>query len=393
MRFKKGEFQMIVMFLLSPFVSIPMILIQLRNNRDKYIPLLISVLLGLLSYLYIPLITNDKAEYFKNYFYYSDISFQALNAHLVYLKRPDFIFYYIIYLFSKFKIDFNLFFFSITTITVYSFLFFAKKVVAASAKNFTYSIPTISILMLGFSLQGLFSGIRFIFAGCIFIWGLYYLYWDKKLIRAFICLLLAIFTHFSFSFFIPTLIFISFFSKRINMKITLLISMIFLFLPRESLTSLLDLFILPENYNFKKEGYLSLEMEATSNAIILSHLRKLWIYFGYIFLFFTDRGSKKKIYLVMMSFLIFLNLTFSAPLIFNRFSSFIGLIFVTYLIFLFQSGKIKSIYFRIFFLLFFLSTFIDIYIMRPSFIESFRIENVITFVNIFSRQISPSEFL
>lgn len=169
MRFKKGEFQMIVMFLLSPFVSIPMILIQLRNNRDKYIPLLISVLLGLLSYLYIPLITNDKAEYFKNYFYYSDISFQALNAHLVYLKRPDFIFYYIIYLFSKFKIDFNLFFFSITTITVYSFLFFAKKVVAASAKNFTYSIPTISILMLGFSLQGLFSGIRFIFAGCIFI--------------------------------------------------------------------------------------------------------------------------------------------------------------------------------------------------------------------------------
>lgn len=391
----KGSISTLFIFLLSPFFALIPVLLQLKYKKDKYIPILISILFGIMSYLYIPLQSNDKAEYFKNYLIYQTFSISELNQNLIQLKRPDFIFYYLIYFFSRLHIDFNFFFFIITTITVYSFLLFAKKILKEEVTigEFNFAIPSFFLIVLGLSLPDLFSGIRFLFSGSIFIWSLYYFFWNKNIIKGISILLISIFTHFSFVFFIPPIILLSYISKKINPKILLFLSLSFLFIPSESISEFFNFFTLPENYNIKKEGYLSTEWKLTENAVILLHIKKLWIYFGYVFLLFIDKAPQTRIFIMLVIFISFLNITFPTPIVFNRYSVFVSLIFVIYIIYLSYNDLIKPIYFKIFLLLFFISTLIDIYVMRPSFMESFRIENIITIVNIFSRRISPSEFL
>lgn len=396
-KLQKGTFETCLIFLISPFLSLPLILNQLRNGRHKYMDILISLLMGMISYIFTPSSGYDKVDYINDYFLYKTFSFNDfINFTFIETGRPDFIFYYTNFLFAKLNIDYNIFFFVLTTFVVYSFFLFVRKIniLESKQKIFNYSLITLSLVLFGFSLQGLLSGFRFYFAASIFIWSLYYFFWENKKFKGLLFLILSIGTHFSISFFIPVIIFIHFISDKVNLKLLLAISLVFLFLPRDFLSAILDLVSIPENYASKKAAYIyGIRDDITISAVIEYHLKLAWLYFGYIYLVFINKEKSSKIYKVLISLIIFINITYSVPLVFGRYLSMLSLIFSGYLIYLKSNKLMKSVHFNIFFFLFAMSFIINIYVMRPSFIASFDVKYILTIVNVFSRKIEPTEFL
>lgn len=56
-----------LMFLLSPFASIPLILLNIWKGRFKHPAILSSLLIGIISYLYIPTFSNDSDNYLEKH--------------------------------------------------------------------------------------------------------------------------------------------------------------------------------------------------------------------------------------------------------------------------------------------------------------------------------------
>ena len=97
---KKGTFETVLTFVVSPFLSLPFMFMQLKRGNDKYIVLLLSILLGFLSYLYIPNVTNDKVEYFSRYELFVNFNYADLLLYFAQIYRADFLFDHLIFLFE-----------------------------------------------------------------------------------------------------------------------------------------------------------------------------------------------------------------------------------------------------------------------------------------------------
>lgn len=392
MKFKKGRVETFIIFLLSPLLSLPFIGLQLKR-RDNLSIGLISFFLGLLSYRFIPNITNDKARYYERYDKFYTYDFSEFVSYLNQVKRPDFIFEYLIYLFSTLHINIQFLFLFITSFTVYSIYRFIRKVIESQIHDFyKYTGITALAVLFSLSLQGLFSGIRFYFGVSIFIWALYYFLFNINVKKAVLLLVLSVFTHFSLSFFIPPILILYLFPKIKQAKTILIISLIFLFLPKNFLSSIFSVFELPESYNIKSEAYLNHESEVSQGLFIFGIIRNLWWYFSIGFVFFKKLDNTRHYNLVLI-FTTFVNLTYSVPLIFNRYTIVLKILFLSYFLFLTKKNELKLKIFISIVFLFFLSFFIDMYVLRYNFIESYGIFDMFTIINFLSKEVNPSDFL
>ncbi len=182
--------------------------------------------------------------------------------------------------------------------------------------------------------------------------------------------------------------------KKIDPKFLLLISLIFIFLPKTILGDIFQLFDLSESYGGKVDSYLSSEREETFNFKILTHLRALWVYFSYIYVLFINKEkSTNKLLLLFIVTLSFINMTFSVPVVFNRYLIVSKIFFVTYLIYEKLTENIKTKYFYTFFGMLVMSFFIDLYVLRPNIFASYSLSNMATIVNILSSKFSAMDIL
>ena len=386
-KLQKGTFETCLIFVLSPFLSIPFIFVQLKRGNEKLVTLLLSVLIGLLSFLFIPSSGYDKTVYINRYLLFKDYNFAQLKDYFIFGLKPDYIFDSVIYLFAKSNLSFHFLFFFLTTLTVYSVFRFAQKTNEKLLNQpFKYNILFASFVLFSFSLEGLFSGIRFILAGSAFIWAVYYLFIDRIRLKGLLFFAIAILTHFSFAFFIPPVLLLFFYPKVLNPKIVLLISLVFLLIPKEFLGDLFSYLELSESYANKTEAYLTKEREVTANAQILIYLRNVWVYFSYLFVLVLNKDKNNKLYLIFVVFLSFINITYSIPIVFNRYLIVLKFLLVAYLIYSKLNGSIKNIYFYLYFIFMMISIAIDLYLIRPSIFASYQLIDMMTIVQVLSNK-------
>lgn len=393
-KLQKGTFETLLIFLLSPFLSIPFIIVQLKRGSTRFMTLLVSLLIGYLSFLYIPQHTDDKTRYIELYNQFANYDLSQLIEYFVYHLRPDYFFDLIIYIFAKIDISFHYLLFVLTSITVYSVLRFVEKVNKKLLnESFKYTNLFIILILFSFSLPGLFSGIRFVLSASIFIWAIYYFFIDKVLIRGVLFFATSILTHFSFAFFIPPILLLLFYPKRFNPKIILVFSLLFLFFSKSLMGDVFSLIGLPESYALKTEAYLSYEKTDTVNAQILTYLSNLWVYFSYVYILILNNDKKSKLYLIFIVFLSFINITYSIPIVFNRFLIIPKLLLGAYLINSKLRGSIKIVYFYLYFALIAISIIIDLYVLRPSLFASYKLVDMLTVIQVLSNKFTIYEIL
>ena len=330
----------------------------------------------------------ERYDFFK-FFNYSD-----LLSYLERVNRPDFIFEHLIFIFSKLNIDFNYLFFIVTVVSVFSvFKFIAKVAENMFSQYFKLSITIVLLTMFSFSPPDLISGIRFALASSIFIWAVYYFLIKPNRIKGVLFMVLAILTHFSLSFFIPVLLLSVYWPKSLNPRVFLAVSLLFIFLPKEFLFNIFEFLSLPQTYSSKANLYLETETEFSANAIILSYIEKIWLLFiAYYFVFKNKEQNTKLYYMCIISFGL-INITYSIPLVFDRYTILLKLLITTYIIVLHINKKIKAIYFYIFMSLSLISFLVGIYVLRENILVSYSIDNLITLVHIFSNKMTQLDIL
>lgn len=395
MKLTKGYLETLIILILSPIMSIPLLILQ-TIRKDKNVLKLISLLFGFLGFLYIPTSTNDKARYFERYIYFDDLSLEKFLDHLVLTKRPDFVFESMLFIFSKMNIDIQWLFLLITTFIVYSILSFCNNILENNYKQSKLLSLTplmVLIIILSFSYSGLFSGVRYYFALSIFLWSIYYLFINKHLVKGVILITLSILTHFSFSLFVPAIIIFLIFKSRINYKYIFICSLVFLILPQNFLENILGFLELPETYGNKADVYLNSEVEFSQNSIILNFLRNAWIYFLFFFILFINKDKDNDLINLLIFFTSVVNITYAIPLVYNRYIILLKIMFLVVIFISSIKDNTSKKYLYILLTLFFISFLIDINVLRYNIIASYSIDNLWNLILLFNSKITPNDFL
>lgn len=384
---KKGTFESYIIFLLSPFLSIPFIFLQIIR-KDKNALFLLSLLMGIISYLYVPHISNDKTRYIERYLEFKHLNFQGFIEHLIFTQRPDFIFESFMFLFSFFNFNINLLFFATTTFTFFTIFFVANRLVSVN-EHHKYFLLMFFLFFLSFSFPHLFSGIRFYLGTAFFLWSMYYMIHRKKLLMA-VFMFIAIQTHFSFIAFVVPLLVLYLLPYK-NYKIFFICSLGFLILPYSVIEQILSSGILPQTISFKTELYLYQETEISENLRLLDFLRNFWVYLAFVYLLLRE-NDKSLYYNINLLFFAIVNVTHILPVVFMRYSIVLKILFILLLLFDFEKNRRKRtlVFFCIFFIL---AQLIDIYLLRYNFLESFDKEHFFNLYSIFIKNITLNDIL
>ncbi len=365
------------LFLINPFLSFPALIISIYNKHKSGVFLFI-VLIGLISFLYIPHVANDKAKYFYNSILFSRDYFglKEFFQFIVASNRPDFFLLLIIWFFAKLGMSYSAVSFFITIFSLIGFVIPFWTIIKnseISKKNF---LLLFFLLIFNISLPSLFSGTRFYFAFSFVVLGLYYGLTFKKHFIALILLTLAFLTHFSMVIFIPLyIIFANFWKANTFITIFFFFSFLFVFIPKEMLYTILSAIGLPSSYQTKADVYFASEEFLNGNqnlstiAIVSNFIKSTWIYLVLILsiIFFKTKSQLKSILFILMSIS---NLVYSVPLVYGRLVLMPKLILVLWIAQLYSQSKIKPVWVNILFSIFLFGFIADIAILRNNLVES-----------------------
>ena len=373
-----------IIYLLSPFLSLPLILHGIYEKNKLSVFFLIGIL-SLVSYLYIPSISNDKAYYYLLFNDFKRLQFDYFLFNFLAFKT-DYIFYFLIYLFAQLKLPLHLLFLLITFVTLTNFyLPFLKLVNKLGQPSNKIYLLFVLLLLTSFSPAGLFSGVRYIFAISFTFLAFSYLVFDDKIsIKGILFLVIASLIHFSTLVFIPLYIILFIFKNKHNLFLTLFfLSFIFIFLPRGVLMDNILGFGLSEVLESKTQGYLgendfteqSLEQGNFNNYLKIV-FQTIWVFIAYFYLIFK-RKNKSILKNAFLLILTICNVFYSAPTIYSRYLYLALAFFIFWLIYDYLKGvrNIKIIY--VLFLVLSLNFFGNIYGMREYFKSSlFDLQNI-----------------
>ncbi len=313
-----------ILFIISPFWTIPFVFFQLYKTRRTIYTVLISIFFGLAASLLTP--TGDLYRIYINYFNFQEGNIDTLISHLQ--DKPDFLFYFIVYVFAKLGISVRVLIF----ILIFSFYQVSFNLLLKQKKYISFIVIILFILQFDFLLHGLF--LRFPLSMLIVI----YAYLNKIEGRKYVLplLILASSIHFAALITIPL-----FYLSKVNYKKLNFYFLLSLFiLPLGSLilvffiSNLLELF--PEMPLNKKLhsyilGYWALEYfeERTWKALFQFYFER--VMYIIILLYFVLTKDRNKYRNHALLFFILINILFSFPNLFSRFSV-LGIFFGLYAI-------------------------------------------------------------
>lgn len=386
-----------MLFFMSPFLSFPSILYGIYRKSTFSLKLFV-LLFGLISFLYVPNQSNDKAFYFNLYWSFESFNFNEFIAYLVFSKRPDFFLHFLVYLFAKLSINVQYLFMTITIFTVGSFYYVFKQVSSRLKLSYKEFFLCFLLVLFSFSLPDLFSGIKFYFASAFVILAFYRGLVQSKLTSSIICLFLAICTHFSSLLFVPIFVLIKLAPNKTSyFYFIYLLSFFFLLIPKEFLFGFMSNLNLTEGHAGKANVYLGNEdfvtkgIEGSSGYFLIYTFSILWTYFAYIYLLFTKHHFSIFKNILYLSFAI-VNITYSAPTVYARYL--IPLKFIFAIVMLIDYNKTRNVFLLIMSVLLFSFNFItSLIILRYNFIETFSIKYIWTLLAVFMREITSDVFL
>jgi len=387
-----------LMFLLSPILSLPLILRDLYSNKNSSL-ILISLTFGIVSFLYIPRESNDKAYY---HLLYENLSSLDIQGFFIFLsEKPDFLFYTLLYLFSKSGIPIQFLFLFITALTVWIWLFsFRKFTNHNNLKTKDYFI-FLTLILISFSIDHLISGVRNYLAFSFILLGFLSSGINNNKTKGLLYIILAIAIHFSSIIFLPFYFIFILFPKRYNFyKFLFIFSFIFIITPRELLLQFADQLKLPSAIQNKAESYLG-EKDFIENSLSIGNFNnylkiffyELWTFFAWAYLFITI--NRKSIFrnLTYTSFAVS-NLFYSAPDTYYRYILVAQFFFLVLLLveYDFYSKFLK--FSKILLVVFALNLLGNIYVYREQFIKSYFNINSTTLITILLKEdITSKDFI
>ena len=395
---KEDKFAKTVFFIASPFLTLPAVLFGIYK-KSQYSIMLLVLIFGLLSYLYIPHISNDRARYFEIFEEFQRIDFEGFLFYLKENNRPDFILHFFIFICAKLGVSIQFLFFTVTSFTVgATFLLFNKITSNLNLSNRKFFACFLAVLF-SFSLDHLLSGTRFYLGTALVILGFYEGLYKSNNLRGILYLTLALFTHFSTALFIPIYLTLYYFPHAYSFyKFLFLISLSAFLLPKDFIVSAISLFEFSGGYATKAELYLESQdfiekniVEGSSNYIFVYVFSIAWSFFAYLYLIFT---INRKSHFRNLTLLTFAVITFFYPVtnIYSRYLIVAKIIFILLIIYeLRENFSLKPILITTGLLfLNFISTLIILrYNLEISYLNRYSLS---TFF-IFFRDITPQDFL
>lgn len=386
----------LMLFIFSPFLAIPSIIYGVIN-KSKFSLLLLILMFGLVSYMYVPNFEDDKARYFEIYENYRDGSFMEMFTYF-FLSSQDFILQTLFYVASQIDLPAQLVFSTVTIITI-SFIFFIYyKIINSFENNLKLGLLSFILLICSISYLDLLSGTRFMFATSFVLLSFYLGLVEKKK-WPFLLLFVAIFIHFSTLIFIPVYFALKFLpDKNKIFRLIFIISLIFLILPKSFAISLFEMLGLGGALQEKGKVYLDGNdfMEEglgdSFGTIVIFYVSILWIFMGYLYLFLT---FKRENLFRNMVFLVgaLINIFYATPTIFLRYAIVLKLLFVFMLIYeLYRYKKSKAV--NIFCIIFSMILTTQIIVTRNNIEKSFMNRDSLLLITIIDKEkMTPDDFI
>ncbi len=382
MRINKISVINTVMFLLSPFLSLPFIIAGIRK-KDKISELLLLLIFSLISFLYIPIISDDKVRYMERYQVYQTVKMEYFTNFIQHLRdtlRPDFIFEFLNYCFARFDIRIEWLFLLVTFLTLVQ----CYRLIEGACQT---QKPTIRFLLLivGVSFINIYSGVRFYLALSFFLSTAYFQLVNKNNLKALSFALLSIFTHYSM-FPIIIILFLCKYLSKLNLKFVFCCSLLFILLP----ASLTYKYITSLNFLGLYENKINVYLQSniwepdSLNSTIAFYGGILWYYLAIIYILYTKKIKNIWLQLFIIC-AIFVNITYPVPIVFQRYSYVLKILF---LIFLFQSKKTNKLIKYLFLLVCLCGLLIDINRMRYILLDSLFKIDILTLPTILITDIS-----
>lgn len=388
------------LFILSPFLSLPNLLIGIYNKRINSFYLL-AILFGIISYLFIPTISNDKATYYTLYDEFMNFSLEEFQEYLS--LNTDVIFYFLIYLFTSLGISVDYLFFFSTFFTVFTFFRFFLDIVNKDVLKKNIFFIMASVVIFSISLPNLFSGVRFYLAIAFVLWSYDFFFIKNKSIFGVLFLLLALQTHFSCLLYVP--IFIMLYINKYNnlyglFKVLYFISFLMMLIPTDYITSKFALLNMSDSFKEKGDAYVSIEGNLASildkgnvNNMLLYFISNAWIYLGYFYIIISIRRFNKFRPFVLL-LITFCNFFFAFPVIFNRYLLLISILFVIMICYEYTLKQASITWLRIFLVVFGLSFFSNGFTMWSQISHSvFTGESISTLTLLFKENITKDKFI
>lgn len=382
MKYQKGNLECLFIFILSPFLSVPVLLYNIYKNNRIANYLLIG-LLSIISYLYIPSFTNDKLKYLVRYEDFKRMSLTEYFSYLVVTKRPDFLFESLNFIFSKLNIGIENLFFLVTFTTLCLMFKITESLLNSGLNRFSNKLLVFVLFIVTISLQNIFSGIRFYFALSIVLTSIYFLLIEHKSKKFIVIFLIGIFTHFSMLLLLPCILVVKYF-KNINFKIIFGISFLFFFIPVSILQNFFEQLNLTDAYANKTDVYLTSDDQISQaiergNSFLAFQGQLIWYYLLSLLLLFSKTSSKNVWLRLFFVTGIVVNITYSVPVVFYRYSLVLKVFLFFYIITNFKFQKRNLIVFY-FFVLCSIGTLIELNQMRYNLRSSlFKEENLILY--------------
>lgn len=388
------------LFILSPFLFVSILYKGILNSK-KYSIELIGFLFGIISYTYIPSITNDKVHYIEIYTEYGQVNtfeFIALNL----ISTQDFILQLIFHLASKSSIPVNFVFALVTFITVVLILKTIKLIIEyRSNEKIIINTTIIVLFLLSFSFLDLLSGIRFVFAGSVVLYAIYSGLLKNKLLLPLFLLVLASFIHFSTLIFIPIFLCLKLIKNHLFYKYIFIGSLLFIILPIEIIQNGISFFNLSSALESKSNDYLNNDdfvktgiINGTFGNLIIYIFSLCWIFCSYLYVVLKKHKTSifANIFLLMGSAM---NLFYTFPTIFLRYSIVLKFVFSILLLENYIKTKTKNKKPILFFItIYSLSFFSQIIISRNNILASFfNLDIISTVLILFNDPIDAKDFI
>lgn len=396
MKFKKIDLFNAGVFIISPFLAIPTIFLGVVNKSRFSLQLLV-LLFSVVSFIYVPHVSNDRARYFELYVDFKDSTFIELFAYLM-LTGQDFILQSMFYFASQINLPAQ-FVFAFTTAITTSLIFAVfYKITNQEETNVDLRFLSLLILCCAMPYVDLLSGTRFMFAASFVFMGFYLGIIERKF-YAFFLMLIAAFIHFSTLVFVPIYLVLFFFpNNNKTYKTLFLISLFFMLLPQEILNTIFNIIGFSGGLETKREAYLEGEdfvkkgLEESYLLRIGNFITLIWIFGNYIYLLLTKNRNSTLRNIVFFTAAI-VNVFYSVPTVFYRYSAILKFLFVFLLIFEVYKYKQKIIMY-FFTMLLACILFLDIISALPNIFATFsRKENLFLTTILGADPISSKDFL
>lgn len=358
----------ILLFILSPILALPTILIGIvKRNRTSVI--LFILCLSFLGYLYLPNFSDDKTRYLEIYEEFGNWDYAPFILYNL-KNSQDFI----LQLMFKVAADFGVkpqWVFYIIISVILSVLFRILNLVAhAFSYNNKDILLTLLLLISSLTLLDLFSGTRFMFASVVALYGVFQGIFLKKKYIGLLFFIIAVNIHFSLLAFGLVFLLISFTPLNINyFKAAFVASFLFLVIPKDFIINVFSSIGLGGALASKADAYLKNKdfssnylKEAGSAGIIIGIIQSIWVYLLYIYLLLkikTRNISYKFIFLATAV----LNFFYTIPTIYLRYAIFVKLVLVFLLLINLKEERLHK-YCLLFIISFVLLQITNLIIMR-----------------------------